>query len=151
MNRLWNILTGGGEKKPCSAVPAEELSEFAGLLYTKYADRGYLVVKDGSAFLYNSEEPDPELRPLSAFPKDTGLTGFETEISFSPGVILPASFGENGLTIAEESLPASIRKAGEKLMAILFTGTEDVILFDTSRFLFYGFVDGKLILGNAEV
>ena len=154
MNSLWNTVTEGGRRKPYGGICSEELSEREDIKDSpclKCTDNLYLVIKDQKPLLFDSRYPERGLTVPESFPETEDLTGFLTELSFAPDVILPAEFERNTLKLADTVFALTVRKISEKLYALQSDNDADLILFDASRFLLYTVTGGEFALGYAEV
>lgn len=149
-NRLWNALTGGGNKKPYGMVRTQELPDSVtyGGEAVKCDDRFYMVRNSSGVFFYDGESGRC-LMPQD-LPGTGEADGFETEISLAGDVIIKTSFGKGKLVLDGESFDVTVAEAGERKLSILFD-SGDVILFDVSRFLLYACVGGEFICGYVEV
>lgn len=150
MTKLWNTITADGSKKPYGMIESLEL---AGKLTedskaVKCDDDIFLIrTKDGLKVYDTGTEQFTE---PDSFPVTDEATGFKTEISLAPGVILTAEFTDGMMTIENEKLPVTVRKIREKMLILQFEAGE-TMLFDTSRFLLYVFAGEEFICGYVEV
>ena len=150
MTKLWNIITDAGQKKPYGMTDSLELAGKVpeGSVAVKCSDDLFLVKTEEGLRVYRTE--NSELEAAGSFPPATDADGFRTEISMAPDVILPAEFTEGMIKLGEDTIPVTVRKVREKMLLLDFEG-QDAILFDTSRFLLYAFIDGEFFCGYVEV
>ncbi|MBP0970231.1 MAG: hypothetical protein J5744_08810 [Oscillospiraceae bacterium] len=150
MTKLWNTITAGGHSKPYGMTDSQELAGKIpeGSAAVKCSDDLFLVKTDGRLKLY-SKETEVSASP-DIYQQTDEADGFRTEISLAPDVILPAAFSAGGLTLGEEGFTVTVRKVQDKMLLLEFE-EGDAILFDTSRFLLYAFVDGEFLCGYVEV
>ena len=150
MTKLWNTITAGGQKKPYGMTESQELAGKIpeGSAAVKCSDELFLVKTDGGLKLYSKEKEG--FTSPDSYQQTDEADGFKTEISLAPDVILQAAFSAGEITLGEEGFPVTVRKVTDKMLLLEFEEGE-AILFDTSRFLLYAFVDGEFLCGYVEV
>jgi hypothetical protein len=78
------------------------------------------------------------------------LAGWKAALCFAPGLSVTCKFGKSCIRFEGGELDAEYVKAGDT-MYLVSASTSDgrlVLVFDTARFLFYGFLAGKTGLGG---
>lgn len=147
--KLWNVLTADGSKTPYGMAESLEIRDLPeGSTSVKCTDTLFLVRTEGKAALYDSRTET--MNKLSAYDVTDEADGFSTEISMAPDVILPAEFADGKMVIADTVFPVTVRKAEEKMLIIQFE-EDETVLFDTSRFLLYAYVNDRFFCGYVEV
>ena len=149
-SKLYKVLTANGRSHPYGMIASSEVVRGipSGCSLVKCTDNLFLADNNGKLFIYDNEKET--LKELFSLPNTNEADGFVTEISLSPDVILPVEVLNDSMRIGNDIFKVAVKKAEEKLLVIQFEDG-DVILFDTSRFLLYGFINKKFICGYVEV
>ena len=148
---LTDILTSCGKSHPYGMPESRETEGRvpSGSASVKIRDRLFLVRNGNEISIYDGETGSV-IKPRECV-SDISLDGFKRELSFAPDVILQAEFGKETVRIGEEEFDIRTGKVSDKLLVIEFNKTEDIIVFDVSRFLLYASIDGRFMLGYMEV
>ena len=148
MSEFWKLITENAEKKPYGMILTEELP---GTQAVKVTDDLYFFADGGECFVVDRKAPARIRKALSEFPDSDELSGFSTELSFAPQVILKARFERGQMILSDSVFAVSEKKLTDKLAAVLLHGGGDILLVDTSRFLLYAYSEGRYICGTMEV
>ena len=148
MSEFWKLITENAEKKPYGMILTEELP---GTQAVKVTDDLYLLADGGECFVVDRKDPAHIRKALSEFPDSDELSGFSTELSFAPQVILKARFERGQMILSDSEIPAAEKKLRDKLYALLLQEGGEAVLVDTSRFLLYAYSEGRYICGTMEV
>ena len=148
MSEFWKLITENAEKKPYGMILTEELP---GTQAVKVTDDLYFFVDGGECFVVDRKAPARIRKALSEFPDSDELSGFSTELSFAPQVILKARFERGQMILSDSVIPAAEKKLTDKLYALLLQEGGEAVLVDVSRFLLYAYSEGRYICGTMEV
>jgi hypothetical protein len=141
-------LEHNGKKYDYTCVKCEDKAYLVGfdgksLFIDTAANRAVLV--SGDKLLVSGAEDDKEKSALTE-----ELAGWKTSLCFAPGLSVTCEFGKGTISYEGGKLDTECVKVRDA-MYIVKAATADgslTLVLDTSRFLFYGFLDGKTGVGG---
>lgn len=154
------------EKNVCELMIGENTLQFCGETFdctcTKCSEKAYLIGFGNGTILLDTATGRAALALAdrlsfggsaeneTTFAATDELADWKAVLCFAPGRSVPCEFGKSCIRFEGGELGVEYAKAGDA-MYLVSASTSDgrlVLVFDTTRFLFYGFLAGKTGLGG---